>query len=78
MGWKRNLFPPNLENQTGLRRFGCEFIYCQILKSTLFKKMRKNKNTTLPEILKTTNFLEKTSNREFQRNKTEATKYEKI
>jgi len=37
------------------------------------QKRGKEKNTSFPEILKTTRFLEKTYKQEFQQNKTEAT-----
>ena len=56
--------------------FGRKFIFRQICKMTLKKRVQeqkrgKEKNTLFPEILKTTRFLEKTCKQEFQHNKTE-------
>jgi len=60
------------------REFGRKSISRQICKMTLKKRVQeqkrgKEKNTSFPEILKTTRFLEKTYKQKFQQNKTEAT-----
>jgi len=62
----------------GAGSLAANFISRQICKRTLKKivekqKREKEKNTLFPEILKTTRFLEKTCNQEFQQNKPEAT-----
>ena len=43
------------------------------LKRSLKNKKEQEKNTSFPEILKTTRFLQKTCEQKFQQNKTQAT-----